>query len=100
MAKSYKVVKTIARKGFPTSSKAYREAHAEASEAEKRKYPKGYQKLKRLDAKTPSGKLIGKNTKSGKIMVSKVVPKGLRKEVAFHEKYESKAIKRLSRKRK
>jgi len=101
MAKGYSVKRgLISRAGFPESSRYYREAHSEASNAEKKKFPKGYQELKKLDNKVPQGKMIGHNTKSGKLSVSSAVPKKLRKEVAFHEKYESKAIKRLSRKKK
>lgn len=99
MAK-YKVVKSIKRTGFPESSKFYNSAHSEASDAEKKKYPKGYAKLKKIDAKTKEGSMIGHNSKSGKVSVAKSVPKSLRPEVAFHERYESKAIKRLSRKKK
>jgi len=95
--KQYRVVSSLKEKGFPTSSPKYREAHSEASTAEKKKYPAGYQKLKRLDKKVPQGQLIGKNLKSGKVEVSKRVPKPLRGEVAFHEKFENKAIKRLSK---
>ncbi len=96
----YKLKKKIARKGFPTSNKNYKEAHEEASNAEKKKYPSGYKKLKKLDKEVPEGELIGKNTKSGKIEVSKKVPEKERNEVAFHEKYESKAIKRLTKDKK
>lgn len=61
---------------------------------------KGFQKLKKLDKKVPQGTLIGKNTKSGKVEVSRVVPKIDRDEVAYHEKTENKAIKRLSKRKK
>ncbi|CAB4133934.1 hypothetical protein UFOVP265_21 [uncultured Caudovirales phage] len=94
---TYKVVKEIKRKGFPTSSKYYKSSHSEADIEEKKKYPKGYVKLKKIDAKIPKGELIGKNTKSGKIEVSKRAPKKLRKEIAYHEKIESKNIKRSRR---
>lgn len=95
----YKLEKKIVKKGFPTSSKKYEEAHSEASNAEKKKYPKGYKVLKKLDAKVSKNTLIGKNTKSSKLEVSKIVPKKYRNEVAYHEKIESKAIKRLSKKK-
>lgn len=95
----YKLENKIKRKGYPTNNKNYPEAHEEASNAEKKKYPAGYQKLKQLDKKTPNKQLIGKNTKSGKIEVSKKVPKKERQEVAFHEKYEHKALHRLSKRK-
>jgi hypothetical protein len=97
MAIKYTLKKSIKRSGFPTTNSKYREAHSEASNSEKSKYPKGYAKLKKMDAQTPSGQLLGKNTKSGKIYVSSKVPKALRQEVAYHEKMESKAIKRLTK---
>lgn len=96
----YKLSKSIKRSGWPTSSKLYSLAHSEASNAEKKKYPKGYQALKKLDAKTPANRLIGKNSKSGKITVSSVVPKRYRAEVAYHERTEAKALKRLAKGRK
>lgn len=99
MHEKYKVVKTIKRKGYPVSQKVYAEAHSEASDAEKKKFPKGYKELKKVDKSTKMGNLIGKNTKSGKIEVSKVVKPKLRKEVAYHEEYEHKAIKRLQKQR-
>jgi hypothetical protein len=37
---------------------------------------------------------LGKNTKSGGIEVSKVVPPKLRKEVAFHEKTENEILRK------
>lgn len=100
MRKSYTVVKNIKRKGFPTESKFYKEAHAEANIAEKEKFPTGYSKLKKLDNSLSEDELIGKNTSSGKIFVSKKVPKKYRAEVAFHEKFESSAIKRMKKKNK
>jgi hypothetical protein len=90
----YKLEKKIIRKGFPTATKQYPTAHEEASKDEKKKYPKGYEKLKKLDEKLPAGQLIGKNTRSGKIEVSKVVPKKERNEVAFHERDENRRIRK------
>jgi hypothetical protein len=100
MKKTYKIVNGfISRAGFPESSPFYKSAHEMADRKEKAKYPKGYEKLKKFDQSVPAGKMIGHNTKSGKISVSSKVPKKLRAEVAFHELTESKEIKRLSRKR-
>ena len=47
-----------------------------------------------MDETIPDDELIGKNSKSGKITVSKKVPKKLRAEVAFHEKVESKKLRK------
>lgn len=94
----YKVVRTIKRKGYPTASPRYKEAHSEADKVEKKKYPKGYQKLKKLDKSLKSDQLIGTHTKAGKIKVSKRVPRKERAEVATHEFVEWKADKRLCRK--
>lgn len=100
MAKGFKVVKGyVSRKGFPEDSHYYKNAHSEADKAEKKAFPKGYQALKKLDNKVPEGKMIGHNSKSGKISVSDKVPKKYRTEVALHERVESKAIKRLSKKK-
>lgn len=96
----FKVVKSIKREGYPTSQKDYSEAHSEASNAEKKKYPKGYQESKKIDKKVSKDTLIGTHSKSGKIEVSKIVPNKLRNEVAFHEKEEQKAQNRLKKERK
>lgn len=98
--KTYKVVNKIKRKGFPTSSGEYKTAHAEADNAEKKKFPKGYVKLKKIDKKVKSNELVGKNTRNGNVFIEKKVPKKMRSEVAYHEKEENKAIKRLSKKSK
>lgn len=97
---SYKVVKTIKRSGYPENTKYYAEAHSEASNQEKKKFPKGYEKLKNLDKKIPAGKMIGGHTEKGKITVSKKVPKAQRKEVAYHEKVELKDENRLQKEHK
>ena len=96
MRKTYKVVNGfISRIGYPEHDPNYKVAHNEANQKEKEKYPKGYLRLKKLDKKVPEGKMIGHNTKSGKLSVSNKVPKKLRAEVSYHELEESKALKRL-----
>lgn len=94
-----KLVKKLKRAGYPTSSPLYPKAHAEADNAEKKHFPKGYQKLKRAQKSMPNNELMGKNTRSGKIEVEKKYSK-FKKEIAFHEKTEHAALKRLSRKKK
>ncbi len=98
----YKVVNSITRKGYPTASKYYREAHSEASNAEKKAFPKGYVKLKKLtnSKKFPANKLAATHTKNGKVMVAKKagsvnIPKKFDREEALHEIKELQADKRL-----
>lgn len=86
-------MKSIKKSGFPTSNPHYQSAHEQADKAEKKKYPSGYAKMKRVDASLPENELAGKNLKSGKIEVSEKVPKPLRKEVAYHEKVENQRLK-------
>jgi hypothetical protein len=89
---SYHLKKSIKREGFPTSSKKYKEAHELADKKEKEKYPKGYEKMKKVDAKLKPDELSGKSTKLGKVIVSYKVPKKLRSEVAYHERVENKQL--------
>ena len=81
----YKVVDKIKKKGYPTASKKYPEAHRAANQVEKKKYPQGYEEMKKIDAKLPNNEEAGTHTKSGKIKVSKKVPPKDRQEVATHE---------------
>lgn len=92
-----KLVKKLNDKGYPTHSKNYREAHEEADEAEKKKYPKGYSKLKKMEKGLNKHELMGKNEKSGKVEVEKKFKK-YSKEIAYHEDKEHKALKRLEKK--
>jgi hypothetical protein len=91
----YKVVPKIKIKGYPVKSKNYKTAHDEADNAEKKKYPKQYKNMKKIDAKLPKGEYSGTHTRKGKIEISKKVPKKDRKTVALHEFVEWKADKRL-----
>lgn len=92
----YELVKSLSGKGYPSSEKKYAYAHEQASKEEKKKFgTKSYNKLKTMDMKAGHAhKSIGSNTKSGKIEVSTTVPKKLRKEVAYHEKVESKILRK------
>jgi hypothetical protein len=101
MAKSYIVVNDLRKsKNWPTDSKYFKTAHNLANKAEKSKYGKGYEKMKGIDAKLQKNEIAGHNTKSGEIKISKKVPKGFRKEVAYHEQKEYQNIKRLEKKSK
>lgn len=97
MEKKPRMVKLIKRKGFPTSSKYYKEAHAEADNAEKKANSKEYKAMKKIDSKLSKHELVGKNLRSGIIEVSDKVPKKYRKGVALHEEKELQAIKRLEK---
>jgi hypothetical protein len=91
----YNVVDKILRKGYPTSSKLYPKAHAEADQKEKKRYPSGYKKMKNIDSKLNQDELSGTHTRKGKITISRKVPSKYRQEVADHEFEELKAEKRL-----
>lgn len=86
---------TISAKGFPVSSSKYAASHRKASEEEKKRFPKGYEQLKKLDRSAgQKHQMLGTHTKSGKVEISKQVPKPLRKEVKFHEKTEAALMKK------
>lgn len=92
-----KIVKKIIAKGYPTSSKYYAEAHSEADHAEKKKFPKSYKIMKKVDRKLGKNELVGTHDKKGNIRLSKKVPKKSRKDIEFHEEVERKADARLRR---
>lgn len=88
----YELKDKIPDKGYPTKSKKYPSAHEAADKEEKKKYPKGYEEMKKVDRALPKHELAGKNTKAGKLEVSKKVPPNRRAEVAYHEHVESKKL--------
>lgn len=89
----YHLKDKLTDKGFPTHSKEYKKAHAKANEAEKHRFGKeNFERLGKTIKSIPKHELLGKNTKKGDIEVSKKVPKKYRKEVAYHEKVESKNL--------
>ena len=94
-----KIIKTLKRKGFPIDKKAYPEAHAEADIAEKRKFPRGYARLKKAQKRMAKDELMGKNTRSGKIEVERKYKRN-KNEIAYHEHEEHLALKRLAKKTK
>lgn len=98
--KKYYLKDRLKDSGFPTHNPFYQIAHRKAEKLEKQKFPTGYEKMKSIDAKLSKHELAGKNLRSGKIEVSKKVPKQYRKEVAYHERMENKFIKEEERKRK
>lgn len=97
MAKA-KLVKRLTDKGFPSHSKYYEKAHGEASTEEKKKFPKGYEELKKKMKSLGKHEVMATNKKSGKIEIESKFKK-YKKELAFHEEEESKNIKRLKSKK-
>lgn len=96
MKRKAKIVKKITDKGFPYHSVNYREAHEEASTKEKKKYPKGYAILKNKMKTLGHDEMMATNKRSGKIEIEQKFKK-YRSELAYHEKEESKALKRLKK---
>lgn len=91
----FKVLSNLSDKGFPTHEKGYQSAHRKANKEEKKKFGKeAFDNLEKIDRKLPTKVLAGKNTKSGKIEVSKKIPLKFRPEVAYHEKIENKALRK------
>jgi len=97
MAKKPEIVNKLSDYGYPYHSKYYRTAHSEADHAEKKKFPHGYQKLKKAEKHLGKHELMGTNKKSGKIEVEKKYKK-YSKEIGYHESQEHKALKRLEKK--
>ena len=89
---NYTLVPLITTKGYPTTSKKYPNAHRKANEAEKKRF--GVRRFKALtkiiQKRTPIGELAGSHTKTGKIRISKKIPKEYRAEIKFHELKEHK----------
>lgn len=101
MPTKYKTKSKLTKsKGYPITNKNFSKANEEADIIEKKKYPKGYQKLKKLDKKLNKNEIMAHVPKKGKILVSKVVPKKLREEAAQHDADERTVLKRLSKKKK
>lgn len=99
MRKKYIVKPRLDDSGFPRSSKFYLEMHNKTDKLEKKKFPKGYLRMKKVDSKLGKHELSGKNSKTGKIYISKKVPKELRQEVFYHEKSENKLIRAREKKK-
>lgn len=93
MAK-YQVKDKITKPGYPYKQKGYEKANAEADIAEKKKYPKGYARMKKIDASMPKGEFAATISKAGKVKVSAKVPAKLRGEAAYHDREELKRLKR------
>lgn len=82
-----KLLNKIPIKGYPRTSKCYKQAHQRANIAEIKKYGKQhFNKLNKL-IKTilPINELAGKHTKQGIIQLSNKIPKRYRNQIKFHE---------------
>ena len=91
----YRLVSDLHDTGFPTHNNLYSTAHAKANRAEKAKFgAAAFDAMMKVDAGLKKHELAGKNLKSGKIEVSKKVPKKYRAEVALHEEVENKALRK------
>ena len=86
-------------KSYPLSLKKYSKVNSEADVEEKRKHPKGYKKLKRLSKSLDKDEELGHISKSGKVTVSKKVPRRLRKEVEEHDRTEKRLLGHAKRKK-
>jgi hypothetical protein len=88
-----KVVKYIKKAGWPVYtksgkvSKKWEKAHHAANIAVRNKFG-GKIALASTNIHTQKGELLGSHTKSGKIKVSSIVPKKLRKAIVLHETVE------------
>jgi len=91
------VFKRIKKAGWPVYTKSgrisskWKKAHPAANRAVLKamgsKTAKAVNKIK-----VPKNELLGSHTRGGKILVSSVVPKKLRKAIAFHERVEHKLM--------
>lgn len=91
----YRLVSDLHDTGYPTSSHRYPNAHSKANAAEKAKFGEAsFKAMNKVDAGLKKHELAGKNLKTGKIEVSKKVPKKYRAEVALHEEVESKVLRK------
>lgn len=101
MSKGYTVRKRIKDTGWPVHtksghiSKKWERAHPAANKAARQKYgSKVAKEISRIVKKTPKGELLGKHTRSGKVIISSRVPAKLRPAIAHHERVESKLMRR------
>ena len=95
----YKLVKRIRRAGWPVFtrsgkiSRAWKKAHPAANRATLKKF--GSKVAKAVNRiKVSRKELLGSHTRVGKIKVSSIVPKRLRKAIAYHERVEHRLMKR------
>ena len=89
-----KLVKRLSDKDSLIGKRGYSKANSEADTAEKRRYPKGYAKLKTEEKALGKHEVMGKLTGKGRRTVAverKFAPEA--KEIAFHDAVERKKLK-------
>jgi len=70
-------------------SRKYEKAHSKANRSALSTFgSKKANAISTLVKQTPAGELLGKHTRSGKIIISSKVPKSLRAAIIHHEKVE------------
>lgn len=88
---SYTTRPIIYTTGYPVHnpdgsiSYSWEKGHAYANKKQREKYPEETKEINRIVRTFPKDELLGKHTKSGKIIVSEQVPLHLREAVAYHE---------------
>ena len=90
-----KIVKRLSDRGSLIGKPGYATANSEADTAEKRRYPKGYAKLKKAEKTLGKHEVMGKLTGKGRRTVAvekRFAPEA--KEIAYHDKVEKKALRR------
>lgn len=96
MMRKTKLVKNLTDKHSIVNSKYYPTANEEANKAEKKKYPKGYEKLKISERKLKPHEVMAKNTPK-KVDINKRF-KANTKELMYHEQVEKRVYNRLKKK--
>lgn len=100
----YTLVKRIRRSGWPVFtpsgkvSKKWEKSHQSANKAVLKRF--GSKVAKKVNKiKVPRSELLGSHTKSGKISISKRVPKKLRPAIELHERIEHRLMKKRKSKK-
>ena len=90
-----KIVKKLSDKDSLIGKPGYSKANSEADVAEKRRYPKGYAKLKKAEKSMGKHEVMGKLTGKGRDTVAvekRFTPEA--KEIAYHDAVERKVLKK------
>ena len=90
----FEVVSRFTKKMGADEDKDYKQAHKIACQEERKYFPEGFEELNKIIKANPND-WLGDNFKGGRIIVSKLVPEHLRKEVAFHEYVERREIDKI-----
>lgn len=97
------IVNRIKRSGWPIFTRSgkisqkWKKAHHNANKAVLKRF--GSKVAKKVNKiKVPRTELLGSHTRTGKIRISKRVPKSLRAAISYHEKVESRLMRKKSKK--